>query len=189
MNERRNRGETNVFVVVLIIAGLAAAAVFIAMLLKNSKYSEGTYDGNTYTNRWADIKVSLPSDYKIDHEKNTDSQTSRYFTNPAGTEIFGICTMKGDTSVDQGLDTIRNTVISGLAGTAYGYGLIADDVRDETIAGREYRCLPMQVGDENVTMFINFYACRINKNGVMLFCIAGMSGDDISRMLNYISKR
>ena len=97
--------------------------------------------------------------------------------------------MKGDTSVDQGLDTIRNTVISGLSGTAYGYGLIADDVRDETIAGREYRCLPMQVGDENVTMFINFYACRINKNGVMLFCIAGMSGDDISRMLNYISKR
>ncbi|MBO4324025.1 MAG: hypothetical protein J5845_01325 [Lachnospiraceae bacterium] len=189
MNERRNRSEVNIFIIVLILIGLAAAGVFIAMQLKHSKYSKGTYDGNTYINEWAGVKVTLPSDYKIDHEKNTGPQTSRYYTNPGGSEIFGICSISGESSVDRGLDTIRSTVISGFASTAYGYNLTTNDYKEVTIAGRKYKCLPMQVDSGDVSMYINFYACRINKNGVMLFCIAGMSGDDVSRMLNYISKR
>lgn len=191
MNKRKNRGETNIVVVVLVVVAIVGLAAFLAIHYVTSQYDEGTYERGRYVNKWAKVQVELPEDFVKYQETSNSTGTMRTFRNKAQTCIIGICTVKGNLSVEEGFDDIKKEISSGsvgIFGRLYNAHFTYYPTKTVSIAGKKYECLPIEVQIGSARTYYYYYARKINRNGIMLFLTGGSTKEEADRALALISR-
>ncbi|MBO4697734.1 MAG: hypothetical protein J5643_10745 [Lachnospiraceae bacterium] len=191
MKKRKNRGEANIIVVVLVVVAIVGLAAFLAIHYVKSQYEEGTYERGRYVNKWAKVQVELPDDFSKYQETSNSSGMMRTFRNKAQTCLIGICTIKGNLSVQDGFDDIKKEISTGsvgIFGRLYNANITYYATTTATIAGKKYECLPIEVQIGSTRTYYYYYARKINRNGIMLFLTGGTTKEEADHALSLISK-
>ncbi len=186
MNTRKNRGASTAAIVAIIAVVAVVVTVLVVLPFFQASYDSGRFSGTTtYTNEWAKVKVELPSDWKEQAQKiQTKDQMMRMFMSPTLSPFIGIGTLKTHESVDQGLEELRQEVTGGYR----GMNVQSKAKTSVKIAGQTYKCLPLVLSNGSATLYMNFYARRVNREGIMMFVACGSNDSEIDQVLSYISK-
>lgn len=190
MNSRKNRGETNIVVVVIVVVAIVGLAAFLAIHYVTSQYDAGTYETGKYTNKWSKVQVEIPSDFTKTEKHSNSAGELRLFATKDGSCMLGIGTLKGKLSVDEAMDVVKKDITSTLSiyGSLYNASITSRPYTDVTIAGKSYRCLPIEIRIGATTIYYNYYCHKVNRNGVMFFVTSGRSQADVDRALSLIKK-
>ena len=191
MKERKNQGSAGIILVVVFAVAVIAV---IVLLTKPKAYDGGTYEGNTeYTNKWAGVKINLPADYKATGPIiDTASASYRCFIKSSGTNYSILCinTDKTDASIDQSLQNLKDSFLQSYgAAVASGFNLTTKSVTTVSIAGETFKCLPVEFSNGTMSGVMNFYARRVNKNGIIMFTVLTTSSSELNTILGYIKKK
>ena len=189
MNSRKNRGASTPAIIAVIAIVAVVVTVLVILPFFQASYDSGRFSGTTtYTNDWAKVKVEIPSDWKMNSQTiSKKNQMMRIYTAPKTCPFIGICTIKSKQSVDAGLEEIRESVTGGYTGVS-GVSITTKSKSTRKIAGQTYKCLPVVMSGNGITIYINFYARKVNREGSIVFVAAGYSEDEVEQVLGYISK-
>ena len=189
VRQKKNRGET-VHIVLALVAILVVAGAIAAVLIirNNRKYSVGEADGNSYRNKWANVKVYVPDDYVV----STKQQKVSGFDNPfsfATKNGKGYCyvfTREGKPDMGNMEEEFKKTFGDGMFNMAYGkVGMQVNMSTDHrTIAGESYDCLVMTVAGVRMTLAFR----PVHDNGVFCVCTVTLNGESEDDMFRLFEK-
>lgn len=150
-------------------------------------YSVGEVDGTTYTNKWAEVKVSLPSDYVM-MDKSQMGRVSNGFevacvfckNNATKVPLCAVMTREGDVDINQ-IGEEFTQEFGGTGGSTtiqQGGTTVQVTINKEyyTIAGESFLCFHMSLSVGDV-----YCAFReIDDTGVFAICVVTLTGGDES---------
>ena len=162
---------------------LVVAMMTMSLTACRKSYTTGTVDGSTYTNEWAELKIDVPSGYKMYSEKDIGGAPSGFEFGCAFAAdekvplpLCYVLTREGEADINAiGEDfTKQFGGATGLmevsqGGVTYQVSISKDYY---TIAGESFTCFHMSVSVADV-----YCAFRdIDGTGVIAVCVVTMNG-------------
>ncbi|MCR5530509.1 MAG: hypothetical protein K6F26_01500 [Lachnospiraceae bacterium] len=181
MERKKNRGSA--IVGVIFVLALVGIGVGVFFFIRARKYDPGTFENNSYKNKWAAVQFTAPEGYTSGTQVQ-DGETLYYFTK--GSNIVMIMTTDKDTDVDRGLEELKATLM-GVSSTTQKLGVKMDvkDTSSKMIAGKSYKYVQISFGTGGITQYIDFYGRKVHGNGI---CIIAVSSNSLSGIDELISK-
>lgn len=149
-------------------------------------YTAGVVDGDTYTNDWAGIKVTLPDNYSMLSESAVGVSNGRYqnfdfgcaFASSAQAPVCYVLTKEGKNDIDaigeeftKEFGGISGSMDIKQGGVTYQVTVSKDYY---TIAGESYLCFHFGIAVGDV-----YCAFRdVEGTGIIALCVVTMSGGD-----------
>ncbi len=185
MKRKKNQGNSTLIVLLVIIVLIVGAVAAVLIIRHNRKYTTGEVDGQTYTNKWAKVKVTVPDDYIIDtkNQKTDGFDVPFAFASKDGKSYCYVFTRECKPDMSNTEEEFRKMFGDGKFNVSYGkIGMQMNFSTDHrTIAGESYDCLVFSgAGARIVVAFRAVY-----DNGVFCICTATMNGvyeDDLFKM-------
>ena len=167
-------------------------AMFLVMVLMTmsltgcrAAYTPGTVDGNTYTNEWAEVQVTLPSGYKMLTAKDAGISNGKYrefdfgclfaADNKTSVPMCYVLTYEGKSDVDAIGEDFTKQFGGTSSLTEFKQGGVTYQVSVSksycSIAGESYTCFHMGVSIADV-----YCAFRdIDGTGIIAICVVTMN--------------
>ena len=169
-----------------VTAILLAVVMMFAVTACGKKYSPGEVDGNTYTNDWANLKVTIPSDYMMVDPSSAGAAGGTY----KGFDVRCIFAMNDKVPIPMCYVMSREGKVdiedigeefakefggsSGLMNMQQGNTTyqVTVDKRYYTIAGESYLCF--HIGVSVADVYCSFRS--VDDTGVIAVCAITMPG-------------
>jgi len=191
MNLSRNKGSA-AHVLIVVIALLAIGGIAFGIIWHNSrKFSPGEVDGNTYINKWANLKVTAEGEFKTLDMKQSigggfDSQF--VFQKKDNTAVCIVMTHEGgEASIESLEESLKEEFNSNGGLMMLPIPNVGGNVQmsitsdHRMIAGESYSCMVMSMPFLKLTIALR----EVNDNGVIGIAVATLmdgNEDEVFKM-------
>ncbi len=138
----------------------------------NYAYTCGTFDGKTYTNRWANMKLTLPSGYYANTtpvQQDSDYGEGGSYMNVDGTDGIMFSFIKSDLSSSEilsfYLSEFRNT-------DGFTDATVLNSGKNVTIGGYNYKAAEFKIPDSGGTVYANLYVRQYNGYAIIIVTLS-----------------